>query len=177
MSTAARTTPRVALPPALQAVRTQLGERWRAMAPRERQALTVALWLVGGFLVWTLSVQPSLRTLREAPIQLNQLDAQLQQMNRLAVDGRELRSTTPVPPAQAAAALKSATDRLGDRARLSVQGERATLTLTGVDSAALSTWLGEARRAARTRPVEAQLTRTPQGYAGSIIVAFSGTSP
>ena len=81
-------------------------------------------------------------------------------------------------PAQAAAALKSATDRLGDKARLSLQGDRASLTLNGVSPEALRGWLLEARSAARARPVEAQLTRGPQGYSGTLVVSLgSGGTP
>ena len=42
-----------------------------------------------------------------------------------------------------------------------MQGERAVLTLTGVPSEALQSWLGEVRAAARARPVEAADTDTP----------------
>ena len=83
-----------------------------------------------------------------------------------------------VSPAQAAAALKAATDRLGSAGRLSLQGDRASLTLTGVSPEALRSWLLEARSAARVRPSEAQLTRGPQGYSGSIVVMLtSGGTP
>ena len=74
------------------------------------------------------------------------------QVVRLLQHGRALRA------AQAHDALRSATERLGaEKARLSLQGDRATLTLTGVTGEQLSSWLGEARSGARARPVEAQL--------------------
>ena len=78
-------------------------------------------------------------------------------------------------PAQAAAALKSASERLGDRARLVLQGDRATLTLTGVASEALGAWLQEARSTARERPLEVQLLRNPQGFSGKVVVGLGGT--
>ena len=40
----------------------------------------------------------------------------------------------------------------------------------------LRTWLGEARRAARARPVEAQLLKSAGGYSGSISLTLAGTS-
>jgi general secretion pathway protein M len=55
---------------------------------------------------------------------------------------------------QAAAALKTATDRLGAAGRLSLQGDRASLTLTNVASDDLYDWLTEVRSAARSRPIE-----------------------
>jgi general secretion pathway protein M len=64
--------------------------------------------------------------------------------------------------------MKAAVARLGDKARLVLQGERATVTLSGVDGASLRSFLGEARSAARARPVEAQLVRGAQGYDGTL---------
>lgn len=163
------------LPPALSAVQQQLGARWRALAPRERRYLAWGVAVVLCVAVWMLAIQPALRTLREAPARLDQLDAQLQQMQRLAAESASLRAAPPVAPAQAAAALKSASERLGDKARLVLQGDRATLTLTGVASEALGAWLQEARSTARARPLEVQLLRNPQGFSGKVVVGLGGT--
>jgi general secretion pathway protein M len=38
----------------------------------------------------------------------------------------------------------------------------------------LQGWLGEVRSAARARPVEAQLTRGPKGYAGTLVLTLGG---
>jgi general secretion pathway protein M len=149
---------------------------WAALNARERQMLTLAGFVVGFYLVFALAVQPAWRTLHAAPAQLDSLDAQLQGMQRLAGEARELRSLPPVNPAQAMSALKAASDRLGDKAKLSVQGERAVLTLTSVGTDPLRAWLAEARSGARARPVEATLTRGPVGYSGSIVVAIGGGS-
>lgn len=164
----------LALPPALVQSREQLRGWWRTRAPRERLALGAAVAVLGLFLAWLVLVQPALRTLREAPARIDALDAELQQMQRLAAESQGLRGVAAVPQAQAAAALKAATDRLGDRARLSLQGERASLTLNGVSPEALRGWLLEARSAARVRPGEAQLTRGPQGYTGTVVVTLAG---
>jgi len=165
------------LPPAMTQLRAQARQAWRARAPRERLALAVAGSLLAALVVWLLLIQPAWRTLREAPAQLDQLDLQLQQMQRLAAEAQGLRGVAAVPPGQSAAALKAATERLGDKARLTMQGERASLTLNGVSSEALRGWLLEARSAARARPVEAQLTRGPQGFSGSlaVIIGNGGT--
>jgi general secretion pathway protein M len=162
------------LPPAATAWQDPLRARWLAMAPRERRMVAIAGGLVLLAILWLLLLQPAWRTVREAPPKLDQLDAQLQQMQRLAAEGRELRNAAPVPVAQAAEALKAATDRLGERARLSVQGERAVLTVTGLNGEQLRGWLAEARAGARARPVEAQLNRTPQGYNGTLVVTLGG---
>ena len=129
--------------------------------------------------VWLLFVQPAWRTAREAPAQLDSLDAQLQQLQRLAAESQALKGAAPVTSAQAGLALKAATDRLGDKGRLTLLGDRATLTLTGVNTEGLRSWLQEARSAARVRPLEAQLTRGAQGYNGTIVVSLgtAGSTP
>ncbi len=147
-------------------------QRWRTFAPRERRALTIALLVLAGFAIWSLFVQPAWRTLSTAPAQLDQLESELQRMQRLAAEAQELRSAAPVSASQAAEALQSATARLGSSAKLTLQGERATLTLTGTPPEALRGWLNEARSAARARPVEAQLTQATSGYSGSLILAL-----
>ena len=60
----------------------------------------------------------------------------------------------------------------GDRGRLVVLGDRATLTLSNASGEQLRGWLAEARSSARARPVEATLNRGPQGYSGTLIVAL-----
>jgi general secretion pathway protein M len=162
--------------PALTSLREQAGNWWRARAPRERQMVMVALALIVVFVGWTLLLQPAWRVAQAAPAQIDQLNAQVEAMKRVAAESRNLRSAAPVSPTQAALALKAATDRLGDKARLTVQGDRATLSLSGVTGDALRGWLGEARSAARARPIEAQIQRDADGYKGSLVVAI-GVGP
>lgn len=145
---------------------------WGGLAARERRMVAVAGVVLGAYLLFALAIQPAWRTLRAAPAQLDALDAQLQGMQRLAAEARELRATPPVNIAQSQAALKSATDRLGDKARLSVQGDRAVLTLNGAGTAQLQGWLAEVRSGARARPLEANLSRAAGGYSGTIVVAL-----
>lgn len=149
---------------------------WRGLAGRERRLalLAAAITLLG--LLWLLAVQPAWRTLARAPAELDLLDAQLQSMQRLAAEAQQLRSAPPVTPDQAATALRSATDRLGDRGKLALQGERAVLTLNGVGTGALRDWLSEARAGARARPLEANLTRAASGYSGTLVLAIGSGS-
>lgn len=151
-----------------------LRERWSRLAPRERRLVGAAAVLVGAYAVFAIGVQPAWRTLSEAPAQLDALDNDLQTMQRLAGEVRELRGTPPIGTAQSALALKAATDRVGERARLTLQGDRAVLTLDGVSTAALRSWLLEVRTGARARAVAAQLVRGPQGYTGTLTVALGG---
>jgi general secretion pathway protein M len=166
------------LPPALAEARQQWAGYWRARAPRERLALTAGLIALVLLVAWMLLIQPAWRTLREAPAQIDAADAQLQQMQRLAAESQSLRGAAPVSSAQAGLALKAATDRLGEKGRLTLLGDRATLTLNNADTEALRSWLQEARSAARVRPLEAQLTRGAEGYNGTIVVGLgAGGTP
>lgn len=138
--------------------------------------IAIAALAVLALVVWLLLLQPALRTLREAPAELDRLDQQLQQMQLAAGEVQGLRGAAPVPTEQAAAALRAATAQLGDKAKLVVQGDRATVTFTGAPSEVLRAWLGEARSAARARPLEAQLLKAASGYSGSITVGIGGAS-
>lgn len=158
----------------LAALRKQLGARWAALAPRERRLVSIGAAAVLLLVVWWLLVQPALRVLRDAPAQLDKLETQTQALQRVAAEARELKGASPVSAAQSATALKAAADRLGDKGKLAVQGDRATLTLNGASAEALTAWLGEARTAARARPVEATLTRGTSGYSGNIVVQIGG---
>ena len=165
-----------ALSPALNDARQQAGRFWQSRAPRERQLIVVTAMAVGVLIVWLTLLQPALRTLREAPDSLDRLDHQMQQMQLAAGEMLSLRAASPVPSEQAATALRAATTQLGERAKLAIQGDRATLTFTGVPADALRAWLGEARSAARARPTEAQLVKAATGYSGSVTLSLGGAS-
>ena len=153
-----------------------LQERWRALSPRDRTMALIGATVLAAYALWAIGLQPALRTLKQAPAQIAVVDAELQSMQRMAAEAAELKAQPPLPPDQAAAALKAASDRLGDRARLALQGERAVLTFNGLGGEALRGWLGEVRAGARARPVEAQFNRDAQGFAGSITVALGAGS-
>jgi general secretion pathway protein M len=147
---------------------------WKGLAVRERRMVAGAAAVLGAALLWSVAVAPALRTLNTAPARLDQLDAQLQTMQALAQEAAALRQLPPVNLAQSAEALKAASERLGDSAKLSVQGDRAVLTVSNLGTEALRAWLTEVRSGARARPVEANLSRGPQGYSGSIVLALGG---
>lgn len=148
---------------------------WGTLAARERWMVSLGALLVLAAALWLLAIQPAWKTVRDTPARQAALDDQWQAMQRLAAEARELRAAAPVGKAQAAAALKSASDRLGEQGRLSLQGERAVLTLNGASTSQLRGWLAEVRSGARARPVEANLTRGAEGYSGTLIVALPGT--
>ena len=146
--------------------------RWKALERRERVLVASATALLVGAVVWWVGLQPAWQTLRTAPARLDALDAQSLAMRRLAAEAVQLRQAPVLGSAQAALALKAASERLGAAARLSVQGERAVLTLESVDPAALRDWLAEVRTGARARPVEAQLQQNGAGFSGTVTVVI-----
>ena len=168
--------PAIALPAPLVDLRRRALAQWQALAPRDRSIARLGAIVVGLALVWMLGVQPALRTLRDAPAQIAQLEAQLQEMQILAAESKTLRAAAPIAQAQAAAAIREAAARLGDKARVAQQGDRVTLSLNGVDGATLRTLLAEARASARARPVEAQLVRGPRGYDGTLVLSIGGSA-
>jgi general secretion pathway protein M len=168
--------------PALTGVLAPLQRALAGLQPRERRAVTLALWVVGLGLLWSLAIAPALATLRQAPARHASLDAQLGQMRSMAAAALSLRAqTTATPPARddALRALEQATAALGGSAQLAVQGERATLTLNNTAPEALAQWLSQVRINARLVPVEAKLSRpgTPPGWTGTLVVAGPGLTP
>ncbi|HEY8880166.1 MAG TPA: type II secretion system protein GspM [Roseateles sp.] len=158
----------------LQQAKAQVLAQWQALGERERLAVGVIGVLLGLLLAWSVLLAPALRTLKTAPAELETLELQLQQMQAQAQEAKALRAAPPVPPAQAQAALTASIEHLGSAARMNLTGDRAVVTLNGVAPELLQGWLGEVRSAARARPVEAQLTRGPKGYSGSLVLSLGG---
>ena len=146
--------------------------RWAQLAPRERSMLLIAITVVLAALLWQLLLAPSLQTLRTASAQAQALDMQLQHMQSLQAQAKALQQQAPMGYDDAVRALNLATKQtLGSSAQISVNGERAHVTLQATSADALAQWLAQTRLNARATPVEARLTRiaTPAG------VTWSGT--
>lgn len=154
-----------------------LRTRWHALGTREQSALRMAAWALAVLALWLLAVQPAWRTLRQAPVQIDAVERQLQTMQSLAAEARVLHAVPAIPAGQGALALQAASDHLGAAAKLNISGDRAVLTVSGIASEPLLAWLGEVRSAARARPVQAQLLRGPKGYSGTIVLALNGAAP
>ena len=152
--------------------RDQLQARYAKLDARERQMVVVIAGLLAFLAVWLILVRPAWKTLDEAPAQRALADAQLLQMQAISNEAKQLRALPPVPQSVAEQVLKSATDDLGGKAKLSVQGDRATLSVTGINGEELRKWLLQARGGARARPVEATLTRAGEGYNGTVVVSI-----
>ncbi len=152
----------------------RLKTAWNQLAERERLGVAAAGAALGLLLGVLLLVNPALKTLREAPAKLAQLDQELARMQGWAAEAKRLQGQPAVNPAQVQAALQAATEALGPDARLSVMGDRATLNFSNLGAAQLAGWLAEVRSAARARAIEANLQRGPNGYGGSVVLSLGG---
>lgn len=142
---------------------TVLATRWQALAPREQRLLGLAAWLIGLALLWWVALAPALNTLRGAPARHAGVDRQLQQMQALQAEARQLQATPPARVGDAQALLRSSlTQHLGNTAQLQIVGDRATVTLQAAPAPGLALWLAEARSNARAQVLEARLNRSAQ---------------
>lgn len=140
--------------------------RWQALAPRERLGLGLAASALTLGLLWIWGLAPALHTLRTAPARHAALDAQLADMQRLAAQAQHLRasgdSAARLPRAESLAALEQANARLPQAPQLSVQGNRAQVSLASTDAEDLARWLADVRLNARLLPLELNLKADPQ---------------
>ena len=157
---------------ALTETRDQLQARYAKLEQRERQMVVLIGGALAFLIVWLIFVRPAWKTLDDAPALRAQAYAQLLQMQAIANEAKQLRALPPVPQSVAEQVLKAATDDLGGKGKLSVQNDRAILTVTGANGEDLRKWLIQARGGARARPIEATLTRAGDGYNGTLVVAI-----
>jgi general secretion pathway protein M len=157
---------------ALTETRDQLQARYAKLEQRERQMVVVIGGALAFLIVWLIFVRPAWKTLDDAPALRAQADAQLLQMQAIANEAKQWRALPPVPQSVAEQVLKAATDDLGGKGKLSVQNDRAILSVTGASGEDLRKWLIQARGGARARPIEATLTRAGDGYNGTLVVAI-----
>jgi general secretion pathway protein M len=154
----------------------QLRQRWAKLAPRERNLVAVGGAALGLLLLWYVGLASAWATWKTAPTQLRSAEADWMQMQRLATEARDLKAQPPVSAAQAAEALKSATERLGAHGKLSQLGDRATLSINGASPEQLRTWLAEVRSGARARPIDVQVSRAEGGLSGQVVVTLAAAS-
>lgn len=163
----------------MKAVLSSLSARWAQLAPREQTLLRLCALIVGAALLWTSGVAPAWQTLREADAAHARADAQLQRMRGMAQQAAALQSQARLGPAQARAAFDSGIQTtLGQRAKVTVNGDRVSVTLSGVPGEVLARWLQQLRSSASARPLQAQIKRNAQGlWDGTVTLALSGQAP
>ncbi len=139
-----------------------LRDRWLGLANHEKKWLLLALLIALGALLWLLLLAPAIATLRSAGAQARTLDAQLGRMRALQLEAAGLQKQPVQKYAVALRALTSATSlALGASAKLTVAGDRVSVTLQDSSADGLAQWLTEARVNAKSVPIEARLTRSP----------------
>jgi general secretion pathway protein M len=133
---------------------------FQALPEKDRQRLLGLGVLLVVLLLWTWNLAPALKTLREVPVQLTQLDAQTQQLKAMQAQVQTLQKSPRIKINEATTLLQqAASERLGAGARLNMEGSRATLTLSGVSADSLAQFLSVARTQSQAMPIEAHLQK------------------
>ncbi|TNF57992.1 MAG: type II secretion system protein M [Burkholderiales bacterium] len=164
---------------AWQAVTGRVQVSLAGLAPRERLAVRLALWLLAVALLWWVALAPAWRTLAQAPERHARLDVQLEEMNRLAATAELLRQQTSaqvIGRAAALSAIEASMGTLGGTGQMSVQGDRVSVSLLNTPPQALSQWLTQVRLNARVLPLEAQLSASTASQTWSGTVLLGGAS-
>lgn len=156
-------------------LRQGLQAAWAGRSPRERVLLGIGVWVLGLAALWLLALAPALRTWQEAPARQAQLDAQSQRMRQLQAQAQGLQKPRAIARADAAVWLEKNLTELGPNARISLQGDSATLSLQAAPAAALARWLGLARDNAQALPTQAQLQQVSPTKIDSPEVTWRGS--
>ena len=146
-------------------MQTAWHQAWGQRSPREKGLLGVGalVLLLAG--LWGLALAPALRTWQEAPAQQARLDTQTQTMQRLQAQAKSLQKSTLISRNESVQWLEKSTSELGAGAKISVQGDRATLSLDAAPAEAVARWLSLARERALALPIQAQLQHSPDAAA------------
>ena len=132
----------------------------QAHPKKDRQRLGGLVAVFMALMLWTWNLAPALKTLREVPLQLTQLDAQTQQLKAMQAQAQTLQKSPRIKPNEAASLFqKAASEVLGNGARLNIEGTRATLTLSGVSADSLAQFVALARTQSQAMPIEAHLQK------------------
>ena len=159
---------------------TPLQERWHRLGLRERRLLGAAGLVMLAAAVWTASLAPSLKLLKTHEAQRKVLDAQLSDMRALQAQAQALQAQPLINAAESARLLTQFTQQqLGKSATVTVNGDRATVSLQATPAQALAQWLTQARLQARCVPLEARLSSatTPAGttWSGQLTLSLAGS--
>ena len=132
----------------------------QALPKKDRQRLGGLAAVFMALMLWTWNLAPALKTLREVPLQLSQLDAQTQQLKAMQAQAQALQKSPRIKPNEASRLLQNAAaEMLGGGARLNLESSRATLTLSGVSADSLTQFLALAREQSQAMPIEAHLQK------------------
>ena len=147
-----------------------VGEWWGRLAAREQQLVALMAAVVVLALVWFVGVAPALRTVRNAPAQIEALDMQWQTMQALGAQARTMQGRPPLTRDEALREMElAARQRLGGAAQVNATADRVTVVLKDAPPQMMAPWLSQARLKARVVVSQANLTRTPLGWEGTLV--------
>jgi general secretion pathway protein M len=152
---------------------------WAQLAERERRMVRLVAALVSVALVWWIALAPALHTLRAAPAEHAELDAQLQKMSALQMQAQALKTQPRSNRDEALRALESSVRQgLGTNSQLVNSGgtEGASILLRATPADALAPWLTQARANARAVPREVHLTRVQASAPSTLPASITGTA-
>jgi general secretion pathway protein M len=148
---------------------------WSRRNPREQRLLGIGVWVLGLAVLWVLALGPALHTWQEAPARQALLDAQSQRMRQLQAQAQSLQKPAVITRTDAAKWLEKNLNELGPNARISLQGETATLSLQAAPATALARWLSQARDNAQALPTQAQLQHASPPGSDSLDTPWRGS--
>ena len=71
---------------------------FQALPEKDRQRLLGLAAVFLALMLWTWNLAPALKTLREVPLQLSQLDAQTQQLKAMQTQAQTLQKSPRIKP-------------------------------------------------------------------------------
>ena len=142
-------------------MKSEWRSRFKALPDKDRQRLKYLALGLFLSLLWFWNMAPALKTYREAPLQLAQLELQSQNLKSLQTQALALQKAPRMNAQNASAVLQqTVTEILGSSAKLNLEAGRATVNLTPTSADALAQFLATARIKAYALPVEAKLQKT-----------------
>ena len=155
-----------------------LHQYWLRASAREQVALRIAATLLVMALVWWVGLQPALKTLKNTRTQAPVVRAQYEQMLQLQAQAAAMRAQVQQPVSDPKAALQDSISALEKNARVSLAGERATVSFKQARPADLALWLEQVRLKAHSSVLEMHISQAAGLWSGSVVVQLpSGAQP
>ena len=153
-----------------------LHARWRSLAPGERRLLGWLLLLLAATALWFAALAPAWRTLASAPAHIDKLDVQLQSLQHMAAQAKQLQARPVLARSEVVRALDTlSTQRFAALASLQSGADRTTVNLKGVASEALVAWLGQVRQNIGAVVEQANLRQVGGNWEGTLVLSLPAT--
>lgn len=132
-------------------------QAWGQRSPREQNLLRLGALLLLLAALWQWALAPAWRTWQEAPSRQALLDSQTQRMRQLQAQAQGLQKPSAISRTEATEWLEKNLSELGPNAKISLQGDNATLRVESAPASAMARWLSQARDNAQTLPMQGQM--------------------